>query len=166
MKNLTLILLLELAHPPPPPQQANIDKASTFLLERSPTEERRERQIATIVVLADGGSEWGLGSVVNSRGHHKRCRLPWLKRETHSLRGRGALIPTKGQTLWWCMYTIIQAVTKRCRLSWLTNRALVYEPECGGGGDGGVSASANEYSCAQGAQINFGDLIPYLTYEF
>ncbi len=24
---------------------------------------------------------------------------------------------------------------------------------------------ANEYSCAHGAQINFGDLAPYLTYE-
>jgi hypothetical protein len=24
--------------------------------------------------------------------------------------------------------------------------------------------SANEYSCAHGAQINFGDLTPYLTY--
>jgi hypothetical protein len=24
-------------------------------------------------------------------------------------------------------------VTKRCRLSWLTNSALVYEPKCGGG---------------------------------
>jgi hypothetical protein len=31
-----------------------------------------------------------------------------------------------------------------------------------GGGGGGVSA--NEYSCAHGAQINFGDLTPYLTY--
>ncbi len=25
-----------------------------------------------------------------------------------------------------------QGVTKRCRLSWLTNSALVYEPKCGG----------------------------------
>jgi hypothetical protein len=25
---------------------------------------------------------------------------------------------------------------------------------------------ANEYSCAHGAQINFGDPAPYLTYEF
>ncbi len=33
----------------------------------------------------------------------------------------------------------------------------------GGGGDGG--ASADEYSCAHGAQINFGVLTPYLTYE-
>jgi hypothetical protein len=33
----------------------------------------------------------------------------------------------------------------------------------GGGGVCGVSAS--EYSCANGAQINFGDLTPYLTYD-
>jgi hypothetical protein len=25
-------------------------------------------------------------------------------------------------------------------------------------------STANEYSCAQGVQINFGDLTPYLTY--
>jgi hypothetical protein len=30
-------------------------------------------------------------------------------------------------------------VTKRCRLSWLTNSALVYEPKCGG--KGGVAGS-------------------------
>jgi hypothetical protein len=33
----------------------------------------------------------------------------------------------------------------------------------GGGGGCGVSLSANEYSCAHGAQINFGNLTPYLT---
>jgi hypothetical protein len=34
-------------------------------------------------------------------------------------------------------------------------------------GDGvgrGFGVSANEFSCAHGAQINFGDLAPYLTY--
>ncbi len=31
-------------------------------------------------------------------------------------------------------------------------------------GEGGSGASANEYSCAHGAQINFGDVTPYLTY--
>ncbi len=35
-------------------------------------------------------------------------------------------------------------------------------PNAGGGGGCGVSA--NDYSCAHGAQINFGDLTPYLTY--
>jgi hypothetical protein len=32
-----------------------------------------------------------------------------------------------------------QGVTKGCRLSWLTNSDLVYEPKCGGGG--GVAGS-------------------------
>jgi hypothetical protein len=32
-----------------------------------------------------------------------------------------------------------QGVTKRCRLSWLTNSALVYEPKCGGMGGGAES---------------------------
>jgi hypothetical protein len=36
-------------------------------------------------------------------------------------------------------------------------------PNAGGGGSYGVSA--NEYSYAPGAQINFGDLTPFLTYE-
>jgi hypothetical protein len=58
--------------------------------------------------------------------------------------------------------TVCQGVTKRRRLSWLTNSALVYEPKCGGGGGCGVSA--NEYSCKHGAQINFGDLTPYFSY--
>ncbi len=33
-----------------------------------------------------------------------------------------------------------QGVTRRCRLSRLTNSVLVYEPKCGGGG-GGVAGS-------------------------
>ncbi len=33
-----------------------------------------------------------------------------------------------------------QGVTKRCRLSWLTNSARVYEPKCGGGGVVGSKA--------------------------
>ncbi len=33
----------------------------------------------------------------------------------------------------------VQGVTQRCRLSWLTNSALVYEPKCGG--KGGVAGS-------------------------
>jgi hypothetical protein len=55
---------------------------------------------------------------------------------------------------------------KKCRLSWLTNCAVVYEHKCGR--RGGVAwsqpmMSNDEYSCTQ-AQINFGDLILYLTY--
>ncbi len=57
-----------------------------------------------------------------------------------------------------------QGVTKRRRLSWLTNINLAYEPKCGWRG-GGEGVSANEYSCTHGAQINFGDLTPYLTQD-
>ncbi len=49
-------------------------------------------------------------------------------------------------------------VTKGCCLSWLTNSALVLSPNAGGE-MGGCGVSANECSCAHGAQINFGDLI-------
>jgi hypothetical protein len=38
-------------------------------------------------------------------------------------------------------------------------------PNAEEGGGGSVGVSANEYSCAHGAQINFGDLTPYLTYD-
>jgi hypothetical protein len=36
-------------------------------------------------------------------------------------------------------------------------------PNAGGGVEGG-GVSTNEYSCAHGAQIHFGDLTLYLTY--
>ncbi len=42
-----------------------------------------------------------------------------------------------------------QAVTKRDRLIWLINRALVYEPKCRGRGGGVELVVANEYSCTQ-----------------
>ncbi len=38
-------------------------------------------------------------------------------------------------------------------------------PNGGGGGEGDCGFSANDYSCAHGAQINFGDLTPYSTYD-
>jgi hypothetical protein len=63
---------------------------------------------------------------------------------------------------WWSLGRTmppVQEVTNRCRLSWLTNR---WAQKWGGGGGCGVSA--NECSCAHGAQINFRDLTPYLTY--
>jgi hypothetical protein len=41
-----------------------------------------------------------------------------------------------------------QGVTKRCRLSWLTNSAFVYEQPNAGGDGGSCGVSANEYSCA------------------
>ncbi len=62
-----------------------------------------------------------------------------------------------------CFCILKQGVTKKCLLSWLTNGALVYEPKYGRRG-GGCGVSANDYSCTLWAQINFGDLAPYLTY--
>jgi hypothetical protein len=46
-------------------------------------------------------------------------------------------------TTWHTFYLVhcIKGVTKRCRLSWLTNSALVYEPKCWGKGGGGVAGS-------------------------
>jgi hypothetical protein len=44
---------------------------------------------------------------------------------------------------------VFQGVTKRCRLSWLTNNALVNEPKCGGGEGRSCGVPANEYSCTQ-----------------
>jgi hypothetical protein len=35
----------------------------------------------------------------------------------------------------------------------------------GVGGMRGLRLSANEFSCAHGAQTNFGDLTPFLTYD-
>ncbi len=54
--------------------------------------------------------------------------------------------------------TCSQGVTKRCCLYWLANSALQYKPKRGGGG--GVAGSQP----MRGAQINIGDLNPYLTY--
>ncbi len=62
-------------------------------------------------------------------------------------------------------YTVNRGVTKICRLSWLTNSALEYEPKCGGGGRvAGSQPMSTAVHSAHGVQINFGDLTPYLTY--
>ncbi len=72
----------------------------------------------------------------------------------------------KPPTIWGHLSYDQQGVTKRCRLSWLTYSALVYEPKCGGGGYRlrGLSQWVH-YICGHRAQINFGDLTPYLTYN-
>ncbi len=57
------------------------------------------------------------------------------------LRARGARIAP------FIIITIAQGVTKRCRLSLLTNSTLVYESQCRGI-QGGCGVSASEYSCA------------------
>ncbi len=56
-----------------------------------------------------------------------------------------------------------QGVTKRCRLSWLlTNSTLVYMSlNAGWGGSCRLSQWVQLYT---GAQINFGDITPYLIY--
>ncbi len=53
-------------------------------------------------------------------------------------------------------------VTKRCRLPWLTNSALVYaSPNTRGWGVAGSQPMSNAvYITWHGAQINFGDLTP------
>ncbi len=57
-----------------------------------------------------------------------------------------------------------QGVIQRCRLSWLTNSDLLYESKCGGGvGEVAGSMSTAVYIKWHGAQINLGDLTPYLT---
>jgi hypothetical protein len=56
-------------------------------------------------------------------------------------------------------YTALQEVKKRCHLYWLTNSALVYEPK---GRGCGVSANEHTVQLYTEAQINLGDLTPYL----
>ncbi len=63
-----------------------------------------------------------------------------------------------------CLFVpVYQGVTQRCRLSWLTNSAPVYEPKCGGKGR---VAGSQPMSTAvhMEPKINFGDLTPYLTF--
>jgi hypothetical protein len=56
-------------------------------------------------------------------------------------------------------------VTKRCRLSWLTNNALVYEPKCWVGG-GGVAGSQPMSTAVQMEPKKTSEyLTPYYTYE-
>ncbi len=47
-------------------------------------------------------------------------------------------------TVWLCIISFYQGVTKRCRLPWPTNSVLVYEPKCWGGG-----GKLQGLSCAQ-----------------
>jgi hypothetical protein len=86
-----------------------------------------------------------------------------------SLKKRGrvprfGLVKSVGVTTTLLVFSL-KGDSKRCRLPWLTNSALVYELKCGERG-WSCGVSANEYSCAQEAQINFGDLTLHLTYDF
>ncbi len=62
--------------------------------------------------------------------------------------------------------TCHQGITKKCRLSLLTNSALVYKSKCGGdwGVAGSQSMSTAVHITWHVAQINFGDLPSYFTY--
>jgi hypothetical protein len=58
-----------------------------------------------------------------------------------------------------------QGVIKRCRPSWLTNSALVYEPKCGGGGKGlrGLSQWVQLFTWSPN-KLWTGDITPYLIF--
>ncbi len=95
------------------------------------------------------------------------CRLCWLKRERSGfclrplMRKAAVSLPHTYSAVLICGG---QGVTRRCRLSWLTRAPLVYEPKCGGGGCGSQPMRTAVHITWHGAQINFGDLAPYLTY--
>jgi hypothetical protein len=58
----------------------------------------------------------------------------------------------------------MQGITKRCRLTWLTNSALAYEFKWGVGGWGGeLRGLSQSVQLCTGAQINFRDQTP-ITY--
>ncbi len=64
------------------------------------------------------------------------------------------------------IFTRTQGATKRCRLSLLTNSTLVLRVQMRGRGGvaGSQPMSTAVHITGHGAQINFGDLPPYLTY--
>ncbi len=43
------------------------------------------------------------------------------------------------------VFRVKQGVTKRCRLSWLTNSTLVYEPKSGGGGGTAIDECTEKF---------------------
>ncbi len=63
-----------------------------------------------------------------------------------------------------CCLRTATGFTKRCRLSLLTNSALVYESKGKVRVAGSQPISTAVHITWHGAQINFGDLPPYLTY--
>ncbi len=66
--------------------------------------------------------------------------------------------------IWWPAVPLSQEVTKRWRLSLLTNSAFVYESQMRVIGGGGEVACLSQWVQLCTSQINFGDLPPYLTY--
>ncbi len=96
---------------------------------------------------------------VFSRRRKQQCRL-WkscCRRDNHSL----DTDPGQGDQMQLCRPGGYKEMS-----IWLTKCALVYEPKCWGGGSYGVSAGLSQWvQLYTGAQINFGDLTPYLTYD-
>jgi hypothetical protein len=103
--------------------------------------------------------------MIGSKNVFVRCDSEWILLKINAFESNKNYIDnlklraSEGFDIW-----SDQGFTKRCRLSWVTNSALVYEPKCGGG-NRVCGVSANDYSCPHGAYISFGDYVtPYLTY--
>ncbi len=62
--------------------------------------------------------------------------------------------------MWFSLIRVLQRYV--LYLGWPIS--LVYEPKCGGRGELRGLSQWVPYNCTHGAQINFGDLTPYLTY--
>jgi hypothetical protein len=113
-----------------------------FHAEAQPTEE----ELLTARLRVAAAKVRRGGAAANRRGEpaavwigERRQGVGCRRDTTHLVR------PTAGDKV--CGHFLLQpgGYNQRCRLSWLTNSALVYEPICGGGGRCGVPA--NEYSC-------------------
>jgi hypothetical protein len=62
---------------------------------------------------------------------HRYCSAKRAGRDSNPAGMHTALLNELRHTLMTRGLHYTQGVTKRCRLSWLTNSALVYEPICG-----------------------------------
>jgi hypothetical protein len=94
------------------------------------------------------------------------CFYPRLHCKLVLLAGQGGTVNVYSFHLHW-IYNLgaRQGVIKRCRLSWLTHSDLLHESKMWGGmGEVAGKMSTAVYIKWHGAQINLGDLTPYLTY--
>ncbi len=83
----------------------------------------------------------------------------------HAGKGVRGPVRTIGKKAWPSVYFVMVRVSQRdvVYLGWPITPSYI-SPNGGEGGRCGVSVSVDDNSCALGAQINFGDLTPYLTY--
>ncbi len=111
---------------------------------------------------------WGfIGSYWGCWGQTRiwRCCARWSRRECRPLQ-----CPVITQNL------VLHSPSKKIISPRGLQRDVVYlcgpiaplymSPNAGGRGGGTCGISVNDYSCTHGAQINFGDLTLYLTYDF